>query len=150
MLGDKDKEMSEMARKFIVNFADVLEDNLSMFQISREVYSQHIPFRGKAQVVLVLLEAGFSRSPDLRARFRELVKEGCKVIGVPMPDFKITDFQKWWPDEMEEFKNFSLFFDCRAGPEQTERTMDRQDMEGSNTTGTTVFGGVDRERPHSD
>jgi hypothetical protein len=121
MLGDEDKEMSEMARKFIANFADVLDDNLSMFQISREVYSQHIPFRGKAQVVLVLLEAGFSRSPDLRARFRELVKEGCKVIGVPMPGFKITDFQKWWPDEMEEFKNFSLFFDCRAGPEGDQR-----------------------------
>ncbi len=117
MLGDEDKEMSEMARKFIANFAHVLDGNLSMFQISREVYSQHIPFRGKAQVVIVLLEAGFSRSPDLCARFRELVNEGCKVIGVPMPGFKITDFQKWWPDEMEEFKNFSLFFDCRTGPE---------------------------------
>jgi hypothetical protein len=109
--------MSEMARKFIANFAHVLDDNLSMFQVSREVYSQHIPFQGKAQVVLVLLEAGFSRSPQLCARFRELVKEGCKVIGVPMPGFNITDYQKWWPDEMEEFKNFSLFFDCRAGPE---------------------------------
>ncbi len=117
MLGDEEKEVSAMAGKFITNFAHVLDDDLSMFQISREVYSQHIPFRGKAQVVLVLLEAGFSRSPDLCARFRELVKEGCKVIGVPMPGFNITDFQKWWPDEMEEFENFSLFFDCRAGPE---------------------------------
>jgi hypothetical protein len=117
MLGDEEKEMSEMASKFITTFAHVLYDNLSKFEISREVYSQHIPFRGKAQVVLVLLEVGFSRSPDLCARFRELVKEGCKVIGVPMPGFKITDYQKWWPDEMEELKNFSLFFDCRAGPD---------------------------------
>jgi hypothetical protein len=121
MLGDEGKEMSEMARKFIAKFAHVLDDNLSMFQVSREVYSQHIPFRGKAQVVLVLLESGFSRSQDLCARFRELVKEGCKVIGVPMPGFNITDYQKWWPDEMEEFQNFSLFFDCTKGPEGIDR-----------------------------
>jgi len=30
-----------------------------------------------------------------------------------MPGYTIADYGKWWPDQMAEFENHSLFFDCR-------------------------------------
>jgi len=81
------------------------------FKISKEVYSQIKSFHGEAQVVLVLLDKGAPQ--QLCARFRELAGRGCKMIGVPMPGYDISNFSEWWPDTMPEFKDFSLFFDYR-------------------------------------
>jgi hypothetical protein len=88
-------------------------------------------FRGRAQVVLekvVLLHQASSHSEMWCDWFQELECQGCKVIGVPgpMPGYKISDFSKWWPENMSELKDNSLFFDCRwaKGDESKEKMRD--------------------------
>ena len=69
-------------------------------------------------MVLVLLDETTSRSQEVCDRFRELHAQGCKIIGVLMPGYPdIANYSEWWPKEMLDFKDHSLFFDCRAGPE---------------------------------
>jgi len=94
----------------------VLDEHFSNFVISKEILSPHRLYRGKAHVLLVLLDEATSRCPELCARFAELEREGCQVIGVPMPGYDITNYSEWWPDAMPAFQNHSLFFDCRGGP----------------------------------
>jgi hypothetical protein len=88
------------------------EEEFATFHISKEVFSPHNKFVGNAQVVIVLLDENISRSELVCERFRELEKQGCAIIGVIMPGYpKIEDYSKWWPNELPEFKNHSLFFD---------------------------------------
>jgi len=103
--------------EWIYTLICVLDDYFSNFEISKEIFSPHRPYHGKAQVVIVLLDEAACRSQDLCARFAELERQGCEVIGVPMPGYKISDYNKWWPDAMPAFQNHTLFFDCRTGPD---------------------------------
>jgi len=99
--------------EWIATLFSVIDAHFPSLHISKEIYSLHSQFDGKAQVVLVLLDPATSLSRPLCRRFRELERQGCKIIGVPMPGLKISDYSCWWPESMPEFKNHSLFFDCR-------------------------------------
>ena len=81
--------------------------------VSKEIYSPHSVFVGDAHVVLVLIDSYIDSSPEVLARFRELEAQGCKIIGVPMPGYVITDYGQWWPQKLSELKDHSLFLDCR-------------------------------------
>ena len=109
---EEDTLMSSM--KWIETLYGVIDTHFPSFCISKEIYSPYSSlFDGRAQVVLVLLDEATSRSEMLCDRFRELELQGCKIIGVPMPGYKISNYSKWWPESMEAFRDHSLFFDCR-------------------------------------
>ena len=49
-----------------------------------------------------------------------------------MPGYQVknNDYSRWWPDEMPQFHDHSLFFDCRAGRDGDQwNAMGRQDGE---------------------
>ena len=101
-------------------FMHLDDSHLSKFNVSKKIFSPQMPYHGKAQVVLVLLDDSISQCRKLCSRFAELERQGSQVIGVPMPGYNITDFNKWWPDAMPGFERHTLFFDCRAGPNGNE------------------------------
>ena len=109
---------SSNSTEFIQTLYRVIDDHFDKFSVSMEIYSPHILFHGQAQLVLVLLDEKTSQSQQVCDRFRELGEQGCNIIGVLMPGYvvKNNDYSKWWPDEMPQFRDHSLFFDCRAGP----------------------------------
>ena len=108
--------------EFIQTLYRVIDDHFDQFSVSREIYSPHILFDGQAQLVLVLLDEKTSQSQQVCDRFRELEKQGCNIIGVLMPGYQVknNDYSRWWPDEMPQFRDHSLFFDCRAGRDGDE------------------------------
>jgi Ran GTPase-activating protein (RanGAP) involved in mRNA processing and transport/GTPase SAR1 family protein len=110
------EDMRTSSLEWIQTLYRVLDEQFPAFCVLKEIYSQHSCFKGEAEVVLVLLDETTSRSQEVCDRFRELHRQGCKIIGVPMPGYAIADYSKWWPDKMLDFKDHSLFFDCRAGP----------------------------------
>ena len=113
---EEESVVSSEAAEWVDKLFPVLDDHFSKFSISKEIFSPHRLYSGKAQVVLVLVDEAASRCQELHARFAELERQGSQVIGVPMPGYDITDYNKWWPDAMPGFERHSLFFDCRAGP----------------------------------
>ena len=89
--------------------------------VSREIFSPRRRFHGKALVLLVLLDETTSSCSELCTRFDELERQGCQVIGVPMPGYEIQNFSRWWPEEMTAFERHTLFFDCRSGRQWGEK-----------------------------
>ncbi len=108
-------EMSQAtdSGEWIKTLRHVIDIHFSKFKPSTEIFSPDRLYHGKAQVLLVLLDDATCRCPGLCDRFAELDREGCQVIGVPMPGFKIDNYAEWWPASMPAFKYHSLFFDCR-------------------------------------
>jgi len=122
-----DETKAENSTEFIKTLYRVIDDHFDKFEISKEVYSPHNLFIGRAQVVLVLLDEKTSRSREVCAHFQELETQGCKIIGVPMPSYEIKDYSNWWPERMPKFSDLSLFFDCRAGPNGDQWNSPRED-----------------------
>ena len=116
LLPEEEALASSDAAKWIDTFFDVVDDFFAEYDTLKEIFCPHRLYHGKAQVVLVLLDKNVARScSELYLQFAELEKQGCQIIGVPMPGYDISDFNKWWPDELPAFKDHSLFFDCRHG-----------------------------------
>ena len=102
------------AMEFIETLFPALDKHFERFHgVSKEVYSPHSVFTGRARVVLVLCDEAIGGSAQVCARFRELEGQGCSIIGIPMPGYKIENYGEWWPESMPEFKDHSLFFDGR-------------------------------------
>ena len=111
-------DTANMHVEWIKTFDRVIDVHFRNISISRAICSPHNMFDGSVQVVLVLLgEEDVSRWPQLCDRFRKFHEAGSKIIGVPLPGYVITDYNKWWPKCMSEFEDHSLFFDCRLEKE---------------------------------
>ena len=110
---------------FVQTCFSALDEHFTMCPVSRAVYSPSYPFQGSAQIVLVLLDE-VSDLQSVVERFQELEAQGCHMIGVPLPGYKIHDYEKWWPECMPQFKKHSIFFDSRNPRETWLKTMREQ------------------------
>ena len=69
---------------------------------------------GKQIVLILLVDKGFETDGNRIHFFRKHVKRTGCVLPLILRDYEIVDYSAWWPQNLPEFKNFSLFVDFRG------------------------------------
>lgn len=66
------------------------------------------------RVMLVCVDDEYAKCKECLLHFRAHVQSGQMVIPLILPGYAIKDFSRWWPSNMAEMGQYSLFIDIRS------------------------------------